>query len=303
LEILISEEDVDYYWKVQLIIAGSPGPMSETWNFQASHAVPNFGMELASNMTTIFIEQGESKSIQLTVQNTQDRYSDEIVLEFDKGDFPGEVELSNDTLMIGAGESQNIILNFITTSTTDVGNYQLQIIARSMGAFEFDLDINQSIIILVIVQNRTHQELDSDNDNLLDSWEEQWFGDIESYDGDDDPDLDGKTNYQEFQNNTDPTLPDIGPDPKTPKKPVKEKSNFIIILVFIPIIFSILLLFLLIRYLLKRKKGGGQQPEIPSEEPKSIASSTITPTQQPPQQPQNRFLDYNTQDQDRFRKY
>ncbi len=46
---------------------------------------------------------------------------------------------------------------------------------------------------------------DSDNDGLPDAWEIQYFGSITAQNGSGDPDLDGKTNFQEYQNGTDPT--------------------------------------------------------------------------------------------------
>jgi hypothetical protein len=48
---------------------------------------------------------------------------------------------------------------------------------------------------------------DSDADGLSDSWEIQYFGDL-SQTAADDPDGDGRTNLQEYQGGTDPTVPD-----------------------------------------------------------------------------------------------
>lgn len=48
---------------------------------------------------------------------------------------------------------------------------------------------------------------DSDGDGLADEWELGWFGNLLAAPGDD-PDGDGRTNLQEFQNGTNPTAPD-----------------------------------------------------------------------------------------------
>ncbi|MCP4107750.1 MAG: hypothetical protein GY749_19760 [Desulfobacteraceae bacterium] len=50
---------------------------------------------------------------------------------------------------------------------------------------------------------------DTDNDGLSDSWETQYFGNLDKT-GTGDYDNDGFTNAQEYENGTDPTVPDKG---------------------------------------------------------------------------------------------
>lgn len=52
---------------------------------------------------------------------------------------------------------------------------------------------------------------DTDTDGLPDSWEQQYFGDLLS-DGNDDNDQDGLTNWEEYNQGTDPTVFDAPPD-------------------------------------------------------------------------------------------
>ncbi len=55
------------------------------------------------------------------------------------------------------------------------------------------------------------QETDSDSDTLPDWWESQFFGDL-TYDGTVDTDIDGLTDFQEYQNNTNPNFSDTDQD-------------------------------------------------------------------------------------------
>ena len=59
--------------------------------------------------------------------------------------------------------------------------------------------------------------VDTDTDGLPDSWENTYFGDLSQGAGGD-PDGDGQDNDEEFQNGTDPTMPD-GPTAPTPNAP------------------------------------------------------------------------------------
>ena len=49
--------------------------------------------------------------------------------------------------------------------------------------------------------------IDADGDGLPDAWEQQYFGNT-TYNGNDDPDGDGYTNLEEYQNGTNPTVAD-----------------------------------------------------------------------------------------------
>jgi hypothetical protein len=308
LKVLIFEELVNYYWKVQLIISGSPGPISDTRSFQAEYKIPYFGLEIISDKPEFVIVQGQSESINITVQNTQLVCCDDnIKLELDVGEFLGEVVLSNNLAHISLHNAQIVFLNLSTTSSTEPGIYFITITGISQGAIEYGLDVNESLTIEIEVKELVID--DSDNDNLPDLWEEKWFGDIGLYDGDSDPDSDGKTNYQEYLNKTDPTKPD---QDKKPDKPAMEEDNsgLMIGLVLTPIIIIILILLLFI--FLRKKKGDGQKPELEPQELETISQSNqptgFTSNQQPPQdlyknQQQNNFLDYRIQDQDQMRKH
>ncbi len=75
-----------------------------------------------------------------------------------------------------------------TTTTTDDANYAPANIGQVKNTFAFDLSGNTT---------------DSDKNGLPDSWEITYFGQI-GVDPDADPDGDGLTNLQEYQNNTNP---------------------------------------------------------------------------------------------------
>ena len=79
--------------------------------------------------------------------------------------------------------------------------------------------------------------IDEDNDSLPDYWEIRYFGDL-SRGRNDDPDLDGFTNYEEFNNKTDPTQPDI-------PIPDDDNNNWNPFLIIILVVIALTLLLIL----------------------------------------------------------
>jgi len=126
-------------------------------------------------------------------------------------------------------------------------------------SYQFNIVGNYEVILNVtdFVGNSATDKLwvnvtsieDSDNDGLPDSWEQEHFGNLEQ-DATGDPDSDGFTNYQEWQNGTDPMVSD---------KQTPAEFPWWIILVLIIIIMIVFILLLL----LKRRK---HEEEVPSEE-------------------------------------
>jgi len=101
---------------------------------------------------------------------------------------------------------------------------------------------------------------DSDNDGLLDSWEQEKFGNLDQI-GTNDTDNDGLTNSEEYQAGTDPMDPDTDddgikdgsdPDPLTPAPTEKSFLEEYWWALLIPIIIIVVIFVLLL--LLKRKK-------------------------------------------------
>jgi hypothetical protein len=91
---------------------------------------------------------------------------------------------------------------------------------------------------------------DIDDDGLPDSWEEDHFGDLNQSESDDYDD-DGKTNLEEYQDGTDPTIAE--PDDK------EDDSSLTILLLILVVIIIIIVLMLFI--ILRKKK-----PQVPDTE-------------------------------------
>jgi hypothetical protein len=94
---------------------------------------------------------------------------------------------------------------------------------------------------------------DSDNDGLPDSWEEEYFGNLDQ-DADDDPDNDGFDNLEEWNNGTDPTVSDK-------EEPPSEFPWWLILVAVVIILFLILLLLML-----KRRRSDEEPPQEETEE-------------------------------------
>jgi hypothetical protein len=183
------------------------------------------------------------------------------------GDILTYTWTSNISGVLGKGETlEDIVLppgvHLITVNVTD-----------KIGEFS-TADVQITIIELL--------SQDEDDDNLPDDWELHWFKDITKYNGTDDPDSDGKTNNQEYLNDTDPTTSDL--DEKPEEAGDKYDVGILIAFVIVPIVFLVILLVFFI--FLKKKKGGGDQPETQQEETKSISISTETTSPQTPHQQQ-----------------
>ncbi len=207
LEVLIFEERVDYYWKVQLIVSGSPGPISDIWSFQVSHAVPKFGVEITTE--DLEIQQGESKTIFPTIRNNGNT-NDWIKLQINT-DFPGTVNLEANRVYLGPDQEQAISIKLTAENTAPEGVYWLTLTITSEGALEYGLSVNDSIKIRVFVQ--LSPSTDSDNDNIPDLWEKLFdLNPKDPSDAFDDPDKDGLQNLDEYLLNTDPRNPDSDGD-------------------------------------------------------------------------------------------
>ena len=99
------------------------------------------------------------------------------------------------------------------------------------------------------------EKFNSDNDNLPDSWEIQYFGSVNLQGSQDDYDNDGITNYQEFTSNKDPTNSSDG----------KKSGNLLWLWITLGIILMIIILFFLIKLISKPKnKGNYTDPRLNS---------------------------------------
>lgn len=97
-------------------------------------------------------------------------------------------------------------------------NINLVNITLSTGTHEITLEVNDGSYkvfknITIIVTSGDADSGDLDGDGLPDDWELIYFGSIELWGKDDDPDADGFSNYQEWQNMTDPTKASTSTDP------------------------------------------------------------------------------------------
>jgi hypothetical protein len=203
------EDGKTYYWAVVGEISGTEGPKSEIRSFTVNLGDIVYDVEITSDKSSLQITAGTSESVTLTVKNTGTTV-DLFDLTIDKGSFPEDVTLEFVEVQITAQQSKDVKLTFTTTDTAAAGTYMIKVTATSRSATETEISSMVEISVEILAMGE-----DTDNDNLPDSWEELYWGDITKYDGDDDPDNDGKTNKQEYAAGTDPTKKDVDPTDDT----------------------------------------------------------------------------------------
>ncbi len=245
LEVQIIDETEVYYWKVQAQANGTLGPISPVWSFKVAHGIPEFDLNISSKYYDWQIVQGSSGKFSVTVEN-EGSLRDRISLNIERSNLPDSIfiEISENEIDLDPNQSIEIIFNIQTNDTTPVGLYSFSITAISKGSLEYSMGVRRSIQINLTITTGPPKDLDGDN--LPDSWEIDWFDNIDKYDGEDDPDGDGKINLDEFEDDTNPLKFNVKTD---------DESSFLIIAIFFLIITLTILLILLIRNRSKRRDG------------------------------------------------
>jgi parallel beta-helix repeat protein len=110
---------------------------------------------------------------------------------------------------------------------------------------------------------------DTDNDNLPDPWEEDNFGNLNQT-GEDDPDSDSYTNYQEWENETDPNDPDDYPG-KQPDQPEDkdedgDDSSFLTENWWLLLLILLIIIIILLLLAVSRKKDEEEEELMDKEE-------------------------------------
>jgi hypothetical protein len=188
-----------YYWTVKPKLGDNLiGDKAPVISFTINISIIEYGLELSADKTSVTIVVGNDEIITLTVRNTG-TISDSVKLEANKGDFPGDLTLEHDEIILTAKQTMNVELTIKTIKTTPIGNYTITITGVSTG--DDSIEKSSSIEIQTIPEP---DELDSDNDGLPDEWEMKWWNNLNQK-GTDDPDSDGKTNLEEYLAGTDPT--------------------------------------------------------------------------------------------------
>ncbi|UCE37572.1 MAG: right-handed parallel beta-helix repeat-containing protein [Thermoplasmata archaeon] len=120
-------------------------------------------------------------------------------------------------------------------------------------------------------------EEDSDSDGLLDSWEQEHFGNL-NYGPEDDPDNDGLTNLQEQQAGSDPNEEDDGEkDNGTTTNDADEGDKMMMYLLLLVIIIVLVVLLVVMLLTRKKKKTEVIPPVIPAVAPVAQEVSAAPP--------------------------
>ncbi len=271
-DLRVTEYEVDnlkdkttYYWTVQPKFGTIKGDKAPVRQFYVDFGTKVYGIDLESDEDKLVITVGTSKSLTLTVKNTGTTM-DTVTLSVDKGNYPDSVLLEKDEINIMANEEFDVKLTVKSKETTPIDNYTITVSAKSTGdpTKEKSVDID-----IQTVSEPT--DGDKDNDNLPDWWEIKYFGNIEAYDGDDDPDNDGKTNYQEYLDDTHPLKDER-------KKEEEDKANNTMVIVGAVAVIIIIVILLLL-FMLMKKKGKKPAPEKPEQvvPPKGVGGTPVMP--------------------------
>ncbi len=267
------EDKKTYYWYIIGKIGTNVGPKSEERSFSIDFdIITEYGVTITSDKTLITIKQGESQTVTLTVTNTGTSV-DLFNLTVEKGLFP-DVVLQHEEQQLTAQESGTNKLTFNTEQNTPIQKYTITVTATSKESKTEVVSASVSIEVDVV---KEVVKLDSDNDQLPDAWEIEHFGDIITYDGNDDPDKDGYTNLQELQKGSDP-LDENDPDKQDDGKDDGEDNTMMIFggVAVVIIIVVVLLLLLMMKKKGGKGKGEAEKPEEPMRAPAKMAPKPPT---------------------------
>jgi hypothetical protein len=261
-----------YYWAVKPKLGPTEGLKTEVRSFTIDLTKVEYGVSIDADKTSLQITVGKSESVTLTITNTGSA-SDVVELSVDEGSFPEDVTLEQDELILTAQQGLDVKLTIETKESTPIDNYTIKVTAKSKSATE---DITASVDIKIeTIKEPT--KLDADNDNLPDLWEIEHFGDIQTHDGDDDPDGDGYTNIQEYNKGSDP-LDEDDPDKQDGKDGDGDDNLGMIIGIVVVIIVVVVLLLL---FIMMKKKGGkkDEEPKEPEQpQPRAPTPGMMKPT-------------------------
>ncbi len=205
------EDGQTYYWQVQPKLGDLVGDKSDTWSFTIDLGlVEIYDVDIVADTTTVIIVVGNSKEVTLTVTNNGN-VDDVIQLTMDKKNFPDSIVLSQETLVLTPGQSLDVTLTINTLESTPISNFNIIITATSQSATE---DVSDSVTIKITTIEKP-TGVDEDEDNLPDDWEIKYFGSIDKYSAEDDPDADGYSNLEEYLGDMDPTKKDVAPTEDT----------------------------------------------------------------------------------------
>ena len=173
-------------------------------------------------------------TIDITIQNTGDGDSDytRVTLYIDNKE-----KSSTNYFTIKAGETKK--LSELTDpflwspSTAGTYNIKLELTYYDSGGTSHTIEISKDVTV-----QAASAITDTDGDGLPDSWEMKYFGNLDQGPNDD-PDGDGKTNLQEYQDGTDPTKKSEGNGDGGGFLPAFELSAFVAVVATVTIIFFI----------------------------------------------------------------
>jgi hypothetical protein len=272
------EDGKTYYWTVKPKLGPTEGLKADVRSFSINLGKVDFGVSIEADKTSLQITVGNTASVTLSVTNTGSG-SDVIELSINKGSFSEDVTLEQDELILTAQQGLDVKLTIKTTASTPIDNYTITITAKSKSASE---DVTDTIDIKVETIKEA-VETDTDEDNLPDWWEILNFGDITSYDADDNPDGDKYSNIQEYNQDSDPMDKN---DPDKEEKDGDGDDNLGMIIGIVVVI--IVVVVLLVLFMMMKKKGGKkeEEPKEPEQpQPRALSPGMIKPSAPAPKAP------------------
>ncbi|MFC1839599.1 carboxypeptidase regulatory-like domain-containing protein [Thermodesulfobacteriota bacterium] len=191
-----TENDGSYSWALGDISVGN------NYIVKVSDAADGFPFDISNDFFTVEGNQTPYTPSSPSPANSASEISEEGDLSWAGGDPDPEDTVTYD-LYFGTSETPPLVATDHTSTTYNSGifqpdtTYYWKIVARDNHGDEAVGAIWSFIT-----------NVDSDSDEMMDSWEIEHFGDLATSDGNADSDTDGLTDLEEYNNGSNPTVPD-----------------------------------------------------------------------------------------------
>jgi hypothetical protein len=156
------EYEKTYYWTVIPLLRNIQGEcLSGIWSFRTTAILPDFNIELEVDKNKYTTHPGEIVNIKFEIKNLATR-NDNIAIEVQSSQFDSQyIELKPSTFALDGDSTGKGTISIVVPINIELDSYAISITATSKGAEEYDLNVQATKEISLIVS----KEEASDEEN------------------------------------------------------------------------------------------------------------------------------------------